>query len=60
MSIILNTGGLGFIGSHTCISLINKGYDVLVIDSLTNSSMINLEKIEKSVSLNLSDVGRIL
>ena len=38
MSTILTTGGLGFIGSHTCISLIDAGYDVVIIDSLTNSS----------------------
>ena len=37
MSLVLATGGLGFIGSHTCINLINKGYDVLVVDSLINS-----------------------
>ena len=37
MSLVLATGGLGFIGSHTCINLINKGYDVLIVDSLINS-----------------------
>ena len=51
MSIILNTGGLGYIGSHTCITLMNQGYDVLVIDSLINSSIKNLEKIKNIVSL---------
>ena len=37
MSLVLATGGLGFIGSHTCINLVNKGYDVLIVDSLINS-----------------------
>ena len=60
MSIILNTGGLGFIGSHTCISLINKGFDVLVIDSLINSSLDNLEKINKIVSsINSKNKGAV-
>ena len=36
MSLVLATGGLGFIGSHTCINLVNKGYDVLIVDSLLN------------------------
>lgn len=50
MSLILNTGGLGFIGSHTCINLISQGIDVLVIDSLVNSSIENLNKINKIVN----------
>lgn len=35
---ILVTGGAGFIGSHTCVELINKGYEVIVLDNLYNSS----------------------
>ena len=46
MSLILTTGGLGFIGSHTCISLLKNGFDILIIDSLVNSSLENLEKIK--------------
>ena len=38
MKTILVTGGLGFIGSHACIDLIGYGYNVLIIDSLSNSS----------------------
>ena len=34
MSKILVTGGAGFIGSHTCLSLLENNYDVVVIDSL--------------------------
>ncbi len=47
MSLILSTGGLGFIGSHSCINLIQNGYDVLIIDSLINSSEKNLTSIRK-------------
>ncbi|MBO5138423.1 MAG: UDP-glucose 4-epimerase GalE [Bacilli bacterium] len=44
---ILVTGGCGFIGSHTCIELINSGYDVVIIDNLSNSSIDVIDKIEK-------------
>ena len=50
MTLILNTGGLGYIGSHTCISLIKNGFDVLVIDSLVNSSRNNYERIKYLLS----------
>ena len=43
---ILVTGGAGYIGSHTCIELINEGYDVVVIDNLVNSHKEVIEKIE--------------
>ena len=35
---ILVTGGAGFIGSHTCVELLNAGYEVVVVDNLYNSS----------------------
>ena len=44
---ILVTGGAGYIGSHTCIELINAGYDVVVLDSLSNSSEKSLERVAK-------------
>ena len=44
------TGGCGYIGSHTCVSLLENNYNVLVIDSLINSSTNTLEKIKKTVS----------
>lgn len=43
---ILTTGGAGFIGSHTVVELINKGYDVVIIDDLSNSSADILDKID--------------
>lgn len=43
---ILVTGGAGYIGSHACVELLNSGYNVTVIDSLTNSKVEVLERIE--------------
>ena len=45
MSKILVTGGAGFIGSHTCLLLLEKGYDLVVIDSLANSSDSSIKRI---------------
>ena len=46
MSKILVTGGAGFIGSHTCLSLLENNYDVVVIDSFINSSEISINRVE--------------
>ena len=43
---ILLTGGMGFIGSHTAVELINEGYEVIIADNLSNSSPKVLERIE--------------
>jgi len=45
MKKVLVTGGLGFIGSHTVVELQNEGFEVLIIDNLSNSSIEVLEKI---------------
>ena len=52
MKTILLTGGLGFIGSHTCISVILKNYNILIFDSLINSEINNLQAIEKICNLS--------
>ena len=44
---VLVTGGLGFIGSHTVVSLIENGYDVVIVDNLYNAKMEALDGIEK-------------
>ena len=44
---ILVTGGTGYIGSHTCVELINNGHEVIIVDNLYNSSIEVLDKIEK-------------
>jgi len=42
---ILVAGGAGYIGSHTCLELLNAGYDVVVIDNYSNSSSESLERV---------------
>jgi UDP-glucose 4-epimerase len=44
---ILVTGGAGYIGSHTCVALLDDGYDVVVIDNLVNSNRKSLERVEQ-------------
>lgn len=44
---ILVTGGAGYIGSHTCVELLNAGYDVVVLDNLYNSSEKSLDRVRK-------------
>ena len=45
MPTILAAGGLGFIGSHTCLALLEKGFQVHIIDSFENSSNKVVERI---------------
>ena len=49
MSTIFVTGGAGFIGSHTCLLLLQKGYKLVILDSLINSSKISLERVSEIV-----------
>ena len=44
---ILVTGGLGYIGSHTCVELLDAGYDIVVVDNLYNSDISVKDRIEK-------------
>ncbi|MGJ3234737.1 UDP-glucose 4-epimerase GalE [Marivirga sp.] len=44
---VLVTGGLGYIGSHTVIELMNQGYEPLIIDNLSNSDISVLERLER-------------
>jgi UDP-glucose 4-epimerase len=44
---VLVTGGLGYIGSHTVVELIKGGYEVVIIDDLSNSQLFTLDNIEK-------------
>lgn len=44
---ILVTGGAGYIGSHTCVELLNDHYDIVVLDNLNNSSEESLRRVEK-------------
>ncbi len=42
---ILVTGGAGYIGSHTCLELLNAGYDVVAVDNLYNSVEESLHRV---------------
>lgn len=44
---ILVSGGTGYIGSHTCVELLNKGYDVVAFDNLYNSKIDVVDRVEK-------------
>lgn len=44
---ILVTGGAGYIGSHTCLELLNAGFEVVVIDNLSNSKQESLKRVER-------------
>ena len=44
---ILLTGGTGYIGSHTAVELIHQGYEVIIVDDLSNSEHRTIESIEK-------------
>jgi len=50
---ILVTGGCGFIGSHTCVVLLEKGYDVVVVDNFVNSSPKALERVQQITKKNV-------
>ena len=44
---ILVTGGAGYIGSHTCVELLNAGYDITVVDNLYNSKKASLDRVKE-------------
>jgi UDP-glucose 4-epimerase len=51
---ILVTGGAGFIGSHTCVELLNAEHHVIVVDNLTNSCEESLKRVKKITGQDLS------
>ena len=50
---ILVTGGAGYIGSHTCVELLNAGHDVVVFDNFSNSSRVALERVKQITGRSL-------
>ena len=48
---VLVTGGAGFIGSHTCVELLDQGYHVVVVDDLSNSSELALDRVRQITGL---------
>ena len=51
---ILVTGGAGYIGSHTCVLLLNAGYDVVVVDNLSNSKEEAIKRVERITGKSLT------
>lgn len=51
---ILVTGGAGYIGSHTCVELLNSGYEVVVIDNYSNSCSKSIERVEQICNKKIS------
>lgn len=51
---ILVTGGAGYIGSHTCVELLNAGYNVVVVDNLYNASEKSLERVKQITGKDLT------
>jgi UDP-glucose 4-epimerase len=60
MTHILVTGGAGYIGSHTCLELLELGYEITVVDNLTNANQESLNRVEKltggKINLVVTDV----
>lgn len=42
---ILTTGGAGYIGSHTCLELLQAGYDLVVVDNFSNSNLMDEQNL---------------
>jgi UDP-glucose 4-epimerase len=51
---ILVSGGAGYIGSHTCVELLNAGYDIIVFDNFSNSQPETLTKIKQITGRNFT------
>ena len=51
---VLVTGGAGYIGSHTCVELLNSGYGVVVIDNLCNSNAKSLDRVKELTGKDLT------
>ena len=47
MATILVTGGAGYIGTHTCVELLNAGFDVVVLDNFCNSKLESIKRVQK-------------
>ncbi|MBF7688795.1 UDP-glucose 4-epimerase GalE [Acinetobacter rathckeae] len=56
MANVLVTGGAGFIGSHTCLALLEAGHNVVVVDNLSNSSVDALQRVEQLAQRTLTFV----
>ena len=50
---VLVTGGMGYIGSHTCLELLESGYEVVSVDNMCNSSPVSLRRVEELTNRSL-------
>ncbi|TFC29353.1 UDP-glucose 4-epimerase GalE [Cryobacterium sp. TMT1-3] len=59
--LILLTGGAGYIGSHTCLELIRRGHEIVVLDNLSNSSRESLRRVQEitghTIALHVGDLA---
>lgn len=60
MKKILVTGGTGYIGSHTCIELIDAGFEVIIADNFSNSNPLVLKQIKRLLGRQLKYINVIL
>ena len=59
MGTLLITGGAGFIGSHTCLKLIEFGHKIIVLDDYSNSSPESLKRIKQFLGEKASNILNI-
>ena len=57
MGCILVVGGCGFIGSHTSLTLLQKGHKVVILDNLSNSSPLVIKRISKIIGLSEFEIN---
>ena len=51
---IIVTGGAGYIGSHTCVELLNNGHEIIVVDNLSNCKEESLRRVKEITGKTLS------
>jgi UDP-glucose 4-epimerase len=58
MKKILVTGGAGYIGSHTCVELLKRGYQVVVVDNLMNSEKEVIDRVRQIVEIDIKSMPK--